>query len=56
MKNTLFISALLMIFVAISLALGLPKRVRMNMVVGGIIPIMVMLNVLYSLIKVLRAK
>ncbi|HFK5586882.1 hypothetical protein [Elizabethkingia anophelis] len=56
MKNILNISALVMIVLTISLVLGLPKKVGMNMIVGGVMPIMIMLNVLYSVIKAIKVK
>ncbi|CDN76379.1 MULTISPECIES: hypothetical protein [Elizabethkingia] len=56
MKNTLFISGLLMILLTSGLALGFSKTIRMNMIIGGIIPVLLMLNVLYSVIKAIKVK
>ncbi|OPC20972.1 hypothetical protein BAX96_09355 [Elizabethkingia anophelis] len=45
-----------MILLTSGLALGFSKTIRMNMIIGGIIPVLLMLNVLYSVIKAIKVK
>jgi len=45
-----------MILLTSGLALGFSTTIRMNMIIGGIIPVLLMLNVLYSVIKAIKVK